>query len=120
MKTPYDLFDTFAELGNTARQNIVDLMKSHGIKILNTNVYMYDYEYDIVDVGVYNRKMDCVFYEPIAMITLDEQDNIHIHYNGEENGECDDPTPTDLMNIYSLVYDIFNDVDNGEIELFGV
>ena len=120
MKTPYDLFATFAELGKIARQNIVDLMKSHGVKSLNTNVYMYDYEYDIVDVGVYNRKMDCVFYEPIAMITLDEQDNIHIHYNGEESGECDEPAPTDLMNVYSLVYDIFNDVDNGEIELFGV
>ena len=118
MKTPYDLFATFAELGNTAKQNIVDLMKSHSIKSLNTKVYMYDYEYDLVDVGVYNRKMDCVFYEPIAMITLDEQDNIHIHYGGEESGECYEPTTTDWMNVYSLVYDIFENVDKGEIELF--
>lgn len=116
MKTPYDLFATFAELGNTARQNIIDLMKSHGVKSLNTNVYMYDYEYDLVDVSVYNRKADCMFYEPIAMITLDEQDNIHIH--GGESGDRYEPMTTDWMNIYSLVYDIFNDVDKGEIELF--
>lgn len=118
MKTPYDLFATFAELGNTARQNIVDLMKSHNIKSLNTKVYMYDYEYDLVDVGVYDRKMDCVFYEPIAMLTLDEQDNIHIHYDGENSGECNEPSTTDWMNVYALVYDIFEDVDNGEIDLF--
>jgi hypothetical protein len=118
MKTPYDLFATFAELGTTARQNIVELMKSHCIKSLNTKVYMYDYDYDLVDIGVFDRKIDCVFYEPIAMITLDEQDNIHIYYAGEESGECYEPTTTDWMNIYSLVYDIFVDVDNGKIELF--
>ena len=118
MKTPYDLFATFAELGNTARQNIVDLMKSHSIKSLNAKVYMYDYEYELVDVGVYDRKADCVFYQPIAMITLDDQDNIHIHYDGEESGECYEPSTTDLMNVYSLVYSIFEDVDKGEIELF--
>jgi hypothetical protein len=118
MKTPYDLFATFAELGNTARQNIIDLMKSHGVKSLNTNIYIYYYEFELVDVGVYNRKMDCMFYEPITMITLDEQDNIHIHYDGEESGECDEPTTTDWMNVYSLVYDIFENVDKGEIELF--
>ena len=118
METPYDLFATFAELGNTAKQNIVDLMKSHNIKSLNTKVYMYDYEYDLVDVGVYDRKMDCVFYEPIAMLTLDEQDNIHIHYDGEDSGECYEPSTTDWMNVFALVYDIFEDVDNGKIDLF--
>lgn len=118
MKTPYDLYATFAELGNTARQNIVDLMKSHSIKSLNTEVYMYDYEYEPVDVGVYDRKADYVFYESIAMITLDDQDNIHIHYDGDESGECYEPTTTDWLNIYSLVYSIFEDVDKGEIELF--
>ena len=117
MKTPYDLFATF-DLGATARQNIIDLMKSHCIKSLNTKVYMYDYEYDLVDVSVYDRKMDCVFYEPIAMITLDDQDNIHIYYDGEESGECYEPSTTDWMNVYSLVYDIFADVDNGEMGLF--
>jgi hypothetical protein len=59
-----------------------------------------------------------MFYEPIAMITLGEQDNIHIHYSGEESGECYEPTTTDWMNVYSLVYAIFEDVDKGEIELF--
>lgn len=118
MKTPYDLFATFAELGNTARQNIIDLMKSHCVKSLNTKVYMYDYEYDLVSVSVYDRKIDCVFFHPIAMITLDEQDNIHIHYDGEESGECYEPTTDDWLNIYSLVYNIFVDVVNGEIDLF--
>lgn len=121
MKTPFDLFATFAELGDTARQNIVALMKSHSIKSLNTKVYMYycDYEYDIVDVGVYDRKADCVFYEPITMLTLDEQDNIHIHYDREDAlNECYEPTTTDWLNIYSLVYDIFIDVDSGKIDLF--
>lgn len=63
MKTPYDLFATFAELGNTARQNIVDLMKSHGVKSLNTNVYMYDYGYDgdVVwcDAEEWSQQQDC-------------------------------------------------------------
>ena len=118
MKTPNDLFSTFAELGNTARQNIVELMKSHHIKSLNTKVYMYDYGYDYVDISAYNRKMECMFFEPISMITLDEQDNIHIFYDGEESGECQYPTTTDWLNVYSLVYDIFEDVDSNNIDLF--
>ena len=118
MKTPYNLFATLADLETTARRNIIDLMKSHCIKSLNAKVYMYDYEYDLVDIGVYDRKMDCVFYQPLAMIILDEQDNVHIHYDGEESGECYVPATTDWLNIYSLVYDIFYDVDNGEIDLF--
>ena len=118
MKTPNDLFATFSELGTTARQNIIDLMKSHEVNSLNTKTYMYDYGYDFVDVSVYNRKMDAMFYEPIAMVTLDEQDNIHILYDGEESGECYEPTTTDWLNIYSLVYVIFEDVDKGMVDLF--
>ena len=118
MKTPNDLFATFTELGTTARQNIIDLMKSHEVNSLNTKRYMYDYGYEFVDVSVYNRKIDCMFYEPIAMVTLDEQDNIHILYDGEESGECYEPTTTDWLNVYSLVYDIFDDVDNGKMDLF--
>ena len=118
MKTPNELFATFTELGNTAKQNIIDLMKSHEVNSLNTKVYMYDYGYEFVDVSVYNRKMDCMFYEPIAMVTLDEQDNIHILYDGEESGECYEPTTTDWLNIYSLVYVIFEDVDKGMVDLF--
>lgn len=118
MKIPNELFVTFAELGNTARHNIVELMTSHCIKSLNTKIYMYDYGYDLLDVSVYNIKMDCMFYEPIAMLTLDEQDNIHVYYEGEESGECYEPTTTDWLNIYSLVYDIFEDVDKGKIDLF--
>ena len=114
-KTPNELFATFSELGTTARQNIVDLMKSHEVNSLNTKRYMYDYGYEFVDVSVYHRKMDCMFYEPISMVTLDEQDNIHIFYDGEESGECYEPTTTDWLNIYSLVYDIFEDVDNDKI-----
>ena len=115
MKTPNDLFATFSELGDTARQNIIELMKSHEVNSLNTKRYMYDYGYEFVDVSVYNRKIDCMFYEPIAMVTLDEQDNIHILYDGEESGECYEPTTTDWLNVYSLVYDIFDDVDNDKI-----
>ena len=118
MKTPNDLFTTFSELGTTARQNIIELMKSNEVNSLNTKTYMYDYGYDFVDVSVYNRKMDAMFYEPIAMVTLDEQDNIHILYDGEESGECYEPTTTDWLNIYSLVYVIFEDVDKGMVDLF--
>lgn len=118
MKTPNDLFTTFSELGTTARQNIIELMKLNEVNSLNTKTYMYDYGYDFVDVSVYNRKMDAMFYEPIAMVTLDEQDNIHILYDGEESGECYEPTTTDWLNIYSLVYVIFEDVDKGMVDLF--
>lgn len=115
MRTPNELFTAFDEIRRDATQGIINLMKSHEVNSLNTKRYMYDYGYEFVDVSVYHRKMDCMFYEPIAMVTLDEQDNIHILYDGEESGECYEPTTTDWLNIYSLVYDIFDDVDNDKI-----
>lgn len=118
MKTPNELFDTYAELGTTAKQNIVELMKSHNVKDINTLVYMYDYGYDYTDISVYNRKMDCMFYEPISKVTLDENDYIHLYYSGEESGECYEPTILDWMNVYSLLYDIFQNVDEHRIGLF--
>lgn len=118
MRTPNDLFDTYAELGTTAEKNTIELMKSHNVKSLNTQIYMYDYGYEYVDISVYNRKMDCMFYEPMCKITLDEKDKLHIFYNGEESGECYEPTITDWMNIYSLVYDIFENVDENRVGLF--
>jgi hypothetical protein len=41
-----------------------------------------------------------------------------LFYDGEESGECYDPSVIDMMNVYSLVYDIFEDVDNGKMDLF--
>jgi hypothetical protein len=78
---------------------------------------MYDYGYEFVDISVYHRKMDAMFYEPVSMVTLDE-DGLHLFYDGEESGECYDPSVIDMMNVYSLVYDIFEDVDNGKMDLF--
>ena len=118
MKTPNELFDTYAELGTTAKQNIVELMKSHNVKDINTLVYMYDYGYDYTDISVYNRKMDSMFYEPLSKVTLDENDYIHLYYNGEESGECWEPTIIDWLNVYSLLYDIFQNVDKHRIGLF--
>ena len=117
MKTPNDLFETFSVLGTTARQNIIELMKSHEVNSLNTKRYMLDYEYEFVDISVYHRKMDAMFYEPVSMITLDEE-GLHLFYDGEESGECYDPSVIDMMNVYSLVYDIFKDVDGNIIDLF--
>ena len=117
MKTPNDLFATFTELGTTARQNIIDLMKSHEVNSLNTKTYMFDYGYEYVDISVYHRKIDCMFYEPVSMVTLDE-DGLNLFYDGEESGECYEPSVVDMMNVYSLIYDIFEDVDNGTMDLF--
>ena len=117
MKTPNDPFATFSELGTTSRQNIIELMKSHEVKSLNIKTYIFDYEYDYVDISVYHRRMDCMFYEPVSMVTLDE-DGLHLFYDGEESGECYEPTTTDWLNVYSLVYDIFEDVDNDKMDLF--
>ena len=117
MKTPNDLFAEFSVLGTTARQNIIELMKLHEVNSLNTKTYMFDYGYDFVDISVYHRKMDAMFYEPVSMITLDEE-GLHLFYDGEESGECYDPSVVDMMNVYSLVYDIFEDVDNGKMDIF--
>lgn len=117
MKTPNDLFATFSELGTTSRQNIIELMKSHEVNSLNTKRYMFDYGYDYVDISVYHRKMDCMFYEPISMVTLDKE-GLHIFYDGEESGESYDTSVVDMMNVYSLIYNIFEDVDKGMVDLF--
>lgn len=118
METPIQLFTAFDRLGKAAKQNIIELMKSHNVKAINTLVYMYDYEYDYTDISVYNRKMDCMFYEPISSVTLDENDNVHLFYNGEESGECYEPTTTDWLNVYSLIYEIFKGVDEKSVGLF--
>lgn len=118
METPIQLFTAFDRLGKAAKQNIIELMKSHNVKAINTLVYMYDYGYDYTDISVYNRKMDCMFYEPISSVTLDENDNVHLFYNGEESGECYEPTTTDWLNVYSLIYDILKGVDEKSVGLF--
>ena len=117
MRTPNELFTAFNEIRRDATQGIIELMKSHEVNSLNTKTYMYDYGYDYVDISVYHRKLDCMFYEPVSMVTVDE-DGLHLFYDGEESGECYDPSVVDMMNVYSLIYDIFEDVDNGTIYLF--
>ena len=118
MKTPTELFAIFNELGTSAEKSIVELMKSHAVTSLDTATYMYDYNYDYTDIKVYNRKMNCDFYEPLSSVTLDENDKVHLFYNGEESGECYYPTITDWLYVYSLVYDIFQNVDESRIGLF--
>jgi hypothetical protein len=117
METPIQLFTAFHRLGETAKKNIAELMKSHDVRKLNTKVYMFDYNYDYTDISVYDRKMDCIFYEPISSVTLDENDNVHLFYNGEESGECYEPTTTDWLNVFSLVYEILKDVNANLVEL---
>lgn len=117
METPIQLFTAFGRLGETAKKNIAELMKSQDVRKLNTKVYMLDYGYDYTDISLYNRKMDCRFYEPISSVTLDENDNVHLFYNGEESGECFEPTTTDWLNVFSLVYEILKDVSANLVEL---
>ncbi len=116
-KTPDKLFTKFNEIRSNATQGIIELMKSHKVNSINTKPYMYTFGYDFVDVSIYNRRLDATFYEPISMVTLDE-DGLHLFYDGEESGECHKPSVIDMLNVYSLVYDIFKDVDDGNIGLY--
>ena len=117
MKTPNELFGTFIELGKTAQEGILKLMKDHNVTSINTKVYIMDYDFDYVDISVYDRKMDAMFYDMLSMVTIDEKDEIHLFYEGEDSGECYDPSITDWMNVYSLIYDIFDEVDRAEVGL---
>lgn len=114
---PNDLYETQFKAGETAKNEIIRLMQKHNVSTLNTSVYMHEYGFDYVDISVYDRKMDCMFFEPVSFITL-ENGNLHIFYNGETDGECYDMRNTDWMNVYSLVFDIFKAVDKNEVELF--
>ena len=116
--TPNDIYGKFVQIGVESKKGILELMQKHNVKSLNTSVYMHELGFDYVDISVYDRKMDCMFFEPISFISLDEKNEIHIFYNGEDSGECYDVRITDWMNIYSLVFDIFKAVDNNEEELF--
>ena len=118
MKTPNDLFAEHNALGRDAKEKTISLMKAHGVKSINTKVYMYDYGFDFVDVSVYDRKLDCHFYEPVSMLKLDKNDILHIYYDGEDSGEVYFPRVMDWLNIFALVYNIFEAVDNKEVELF--
>ena len=115
MKTPNELFEMFAVIATEAKCGITDLMMKHNVTTLNTAEAMYDYGFDFVDISVYDRKMDAMFYEPISSVVLDDT-GLHLFYNGETDGECYEPTTTDWMNVYSLVYDIFTAIDNGTYE----
>ena len=114
---PNDLYETQFKAGETAKNEIIRLMQKHNVSTLNTSVYMHEYGFDYVDVSVYDRKMDCMFFEPVSFIKL-ENGYLRIFYNGETDGECYDMRNTDWMNVYSLVFDIFKAVDKNEVELF--
>ena len=116
MKTPNELFETFEQLATDAKCGITDLMLKHNISSLNTHAYIYEHNFDLIDVGVYERHMDAMFYEPVSSVILDNE-GLHIFYSGESSGECYDPTITDWLNVYSLVFDILSAVDAGEVEL---
>lgn len=117
MKTPNELFGIVAECGRTAKANIIKLMKDHNVTSINTKVYIMDYGFDYIDISVYDRKMDAMFYDMVSMVTLDKKDEVHLFYEGEGSGECYDPTTTDWMNVYSLIYDIFDNVDRAGVGL---
>lgn len=117
MKTPIELFGIVAECGRTAKANIIKLMKDHNVTSINTKVYIMDYGFDYIDISVYDRKMDAMFYDMVSMVTLDDMDEVHLFYEGEGSGECYDPTTTDWLNVYSLIYDIFDNVDKANVGL---
>ena len=114
---PNDLYTTQIEAREIARNEIIRLMKKHNVSSLNTSIYMTEYGYDYVDISVYDRKMDCMFFEPVSFIKL-ENDKLRIFYNGETDGESYDMRSSDWMNVYSLVFEIFKAVDNNNVELF--
>lgn len=116
--TPNDIYTRFVQMAMDSKNGIIKLMKEHNVSSLNTSVYMHEYGFDYIDVSVYDRKMDCMFFEPVSFVSLDEENKVHIFYNGELDGECYDIRSVDWMNVYSLVYDIFKAVDNKEVELF--
>ena len=117
MKTPNELFRTLAELGASAKSGIIKMMKDHNVTSINTKVYIMDYGFDYIDISVYDRKMDAMFYDMVSMVTLDDMDEVHLFYEGEGSGECYGPTTTDWLNVYSLIYDIFDNVDRAEVGL---
>ena len=117
MQTPNELFEQLAKLATDSKCGITDLMMKHNVATLNTEVYMTEYGFDYIDISVYDRKIDAMFYEPVNRVVLDDA-GLHLFYNGETSGECYEPTTIDWMNVYSLVYDIFTAVDNDVVELF--
>lgn len=114
---PNELFEICDKAGEKAKERIINLMQKHNVSSLNTAIYMHEYGFDYIDISVYVRKMDAMFFEPVSFITL-ENDNLRIFYNGETDGECYDMRNTDWMNVYSLVFDIFKAIDNKDVELF--
>jgi hypothetical protein len=115
--TPNELFGNFREIGDIARLGIAKLMQKHNVSTLNTKIYMDEYGFDYTDISVYDRKMDGMFFEPISFIQL-ENDTPRLFYDGETSGEYYDSLTTDWLNVYSLVYDIFNEVDKNNVELY--
>ena len=113
-KTPNDLYGKLVSIERDSKEKIVELFKTHNITSLNTSEYMNELGFDYVDISIYDRKMDCTFYEPLSMVTYDDN-GLHLFYNGEDSGECYDVRTTDWLNVYSLVYDILKAYDNNEI-----
>lgn len=111
MRTPNEMFEALAQLATDSKCGITDLLMKHNVSQLNTAVYMQEFGFDYIDVSVYDRKLDAMFYEPISSVVLDDA-GLHLFYNGETSGECYEPTTTDWINVYSLVYDIFTAIDN--------
>ena len=58
------------------------LVDGQNIMFTTANAVDNDYGYDYTDISVYNRKMDCMFYEPISSVTLDENDNLILVMDG--------------------------------------
>lgn len=117
MRTPDELYENFAKIDKDARDGIIELMRDHKVTSLNTEVYMNDLGFDYVDIGVYDRKLDAMFYDPVNRVVLDD-DGLHLFCGGESDCECYEPSTVDWMNIYSLVYDIFTTIDSKQVELY--
>lgn len=117
MRTPNELYKNFDEIRIDAIDGIINLMSDHNVTSLNTEFYMNDLGFDYVDISVYDRKLDAMFYDPVNRIVLDE-DGLHLFSGGESDCECYEPSTVDWMNVYSLVYDIFTAVDSKQVELY--
>ena len=83
MKTPNELFRTLAELGTSAKNGIIKLMKDHNVTSINTKVYIMDYDFDYTykeEINVLNENQ----YNFVCEINDNYDNTIYFYYNLNE------------------------------------
>lgn len=102
-----DLYGMLSDVKVSAENGIRKCLTEMGINSLNLAHHIREGDYDIPYANVYDRHIECEYYEPISYVELGEKD-IDVHYGGEISGitTTDELLVMNVLDLYTTIVDI--------------